>query len=338
MYMNTNRAVIIGMVVFWAIAVALMVAGLLSYENNKVTGAGNGSGNRVQGTSEVNPSTGAEAGALTLSVVAQHALESDCWMVISGSVYDVTAYIPMHPGGRNEIIKYCGKNATEAFGTKDKLFPQDHSAFAYALLDKYLVGVIGDPLDGALQSVEQPSDTVGQTESLPVTQSTSNTQVGEASQTETVANTTLTASEVSLHSSEASCWMIVRGKVYDVTAYIPMHPGGRQRILNYCGKDGGAAFDAAGHSSFARNLLEKYYIGDVGAIVATDQTTTTQTGTDSGIPAVSDTIEAQFPGATIVKTEFEDNGVQKVVLRYDGEKYEVLVGVDGTILKVEEDD
>ena len=33
------------------------------------------------------------------------------------------------------------------------------------------------------------------------------------------------------HNTEADCWMSVRGKVYDVTSWIPKHPGGADPIV-----------------------------------------------------------------------------------------------------------
>jgi cytochrome b involved in lipid metabolism len=55
---------------------------------------------------------------ITLSEVSSHNNENDCWLVIDGQVYDVTRYIPMHPGGRDKIIAFCGKDATSAFDSK----------------------------------------------------------------------------------------------------------------------------------------------------------------------------------------------------------------------------
>jgi len=50
----------------------------------------------------------------TMNEVASHANKNDCWLVIDGKVYDVTKFIPDHPGG-NEILKGCGKDATSLF-------------------------------------------------------------------------------------------------------------------------------------------------------------------------------------------------------------------------------
>lgn len=35
---------------------------------------------------------------LTLSEVAKHNKRDDCWIIVEGLVYDVTKYIPLHPG------------------------------------------------------------------------------------------------------------------------------------------------------------------------------------------------------------------------------------------------
>jgi cytochrome b involved in lipid metabolism len=75
----------------------------------------------------------------------------------------------------------------------------------------------------------------------------------------------LTPAEVAKHNSETSCWMIVSGKVYDVTSYLYQHPGGAQNILNYCGADGTVAFLTKGgrgsHSQNAFAILDSFYIG-----------------------------------------------------------------------------
>lgn len=49
--------------------------------------------------------------------VAKHNTRSDCWIVLEGSVYDVTDFLPEHPGGPTMILKYAGGDATEEFHT-----------------------------------------------------------------------------------------------------------------------------------------------------------------------------------------------------------------------------
>lgn len=55
--------------------------------------------------------------------------------------------------------------------------------------------------------------------------------------------TGFTRATVATHASSASCWTIVNGSVYDVTAWIGKHPGGADAILSLCGKDGTVAFE-----------------------------------------------------------------------------------------------
>ncbi|TFY57598.1 hypothetical protein EVJ58_g6927 [Rhodofomes roseus] len=47
--------------------------------------------------------------------VAEHANRESCWIIVHGKVYDVTEFLPEHPGGQAIILKYAGKDATEAY-------------------------------------------------------------------------------------------------------------------------------------------------------------------------------------------------------------------------------
>ena len=52
---------------------------------------------------------------VTMAVVAEHNSATSCWTVIDGNVYDLTGWIPQHPGGERAIISLCGKDGTAAF-------------------------------------------------------------------------------------------------------------------------------------------------------------------------------------------------------------------------------
>lgn len=47
--------------------------------------------------------------------------------------------------------------------------------------------------------------------------------------------------DIAKHKDATSCWTAVRGGVYDLTTFIPNHPGGK-KILAVCGIDGTSAF------------------------------------------------------------------------------------------------
>ena len=85
----------------------------------------------------------------------------------------------------------------------------------------------------------------------------------EAQPTETI--TVISMKEVAKHSTESDCWLVIEGNVYDVTGFIPKHPG-EERILNGCGKDATELFATKGgtglpHSQNAVNTRESLKIG-----------------------------------------------------------------------------
>jgi L-lactate dehydrogenase (cytochrome) len=43
--------------------------------------------------------------------------------------------------------------------------------------------------------------------------------------------------EVEKHSTLADLWLIVEGKVYDLSDFAPEHPGGSKILMKYAGKD-----------------------------------------------------------------------------------------------------
>jgi cytochrome b involved in lipid metabolism len=51
-----------------------------------------------------------------------------------------------------------------------------------------------------------------------------------------------TMADVAQHNSQSSCWTVVNGSVYDLTAFIGQHPGGPGAIVSLCGIDGTDAF------------------------------------------------------------------------------------------------
>lgn len=54
-----------------------------------------------------------------------------------------------------------------------------------------------------------------------------------------------TAAETAQHNTSDSCWLLISGRVYDVTSYLRDHPGGARTITPWCGKESTEAFATA---------------------------------------------------------------------------------------------
>lgn len=67
--------------------------------------------------------------------------------------------------------------------------------------------------------------------------------------------------EVRLHNNEKDCWIIVHGKVYDITRYLCDHPGGVEIVIGHAGEDATTDYDDVGHTGEAHTILEKFIIG-----------------------------------------------------------------------------
>lgn len=73
---------------------------------------------------------------------------------------------------------------------------------------------------------------------------------------------TYSVAEVQSANTAQKCWTVIRGKVYNLTSYINAHPGGEANIMQVCGKDGTATFDAQ-HSGQGKpeDKLTSLYLG-----------------------------------------------------------------------------
>eukprot|EP01095_Lingulamoeba_sp_RSL-Kostka_P016131 TRINITY_DN7753_c0_g2_i2.p1 TRINITY_DN7753_c0_g2~~TRINITY_DN7753_c0_g2_i2.p1 ORF type:complete len:373 (+),score=160.01 TRINITY_DN7753_c0_g2_i2:1149-2267(+) len=74
-----------------------------------------------------------------------------------------------------------------------------------------------------------------------------------------------TKEEVEKHIDPEDCWIIIKDKVYHVTAdYLEEHPGEAEAILDYAGEDATEAFyEDVGHSDKAIKKLQGFFIGNL---------------------------------------------------------------------------
>ncbi|XP_055381703.1 uncharacterized protein LOC129612208 [Condylostylus longicornis] len=71
-----------------------------------------------------------------------------------------------------------------------------------------------------------------------------------------------TLKEVSKHQSYESCWIILYDRVYDVTKFRDLHPGGQDILFENAGRDATFAFHGI-HSKLALLMLKDYLIGEL---------------------------------------------------------------------------
>ena len=74
--------------------------------------------------------------SVSAAEVATHRSADDCWVIIEGSVYDLTNYISLHPGGDQPIVSNCGQDGTQTF----LRMPEPILAVARPALQVYFVG------------------------------------------------------------------------------------------------------------------------------------------------------------------------------------------------------
>ncbi|MFT7819349.1 cytochrome b5-like [Arapaima gigas] len=72
-----------------------------------------------------------------------------------------------------------------------------------------------------------------------------------------------TLDEVKRHSLVRDSWLVIHGKVYDITSFLEEHPGGEVVLVEQAGTDATDSFEDVGHSADAREMLQQYFIGEL---------------------------------------------------------------------------
>jgi len=70
------------------------------------------------------------------SILKQHNKRDDAWSAFNGKVYNITPYLPFHPGGEKELLRVAGRDGTKLFATTHGWVNLDF------MLDACLVGFL----------------------------------------------------------------------------------------------------------------------------------------------------------------------------------------------------
>jgi cytochrome b involved in lipid metabolism len=180
--------------------------------------------------------SGTNGETLTVTIVAAHATAANCWTVINNNVYDLTNWVNSHPGGSSLITAICGKDGSAAFNG----YGHSNQTVANSTLASFKIGTLGSPA------------TVGTPPPAP-----------------TPAATAYLATDISAHSTRTNCWSAINLKVYDLTSWVDLHPGGWPVIAAACGRNASAVFTRQHGSSASVNLQMQGYA--IGVITSAEQ-------------------------------------------------------------------
>lgn len=74
--------------------------------------------------------------------------------------------------------------------------------------------------------------------------------------------------ELRLHVNEGDLWIAINGRVYNISSWSKLHPGGELVLMHAAGKDASSAFNAYHPAWAADRLLTKYCIGQIAPSIA----------------------------------------------------------------------
>ncbi|EED78025.1 predicted protein, partial [Postia placenta Mad-698-R] len=73
---------------------------------------------------------------VTPSMLKQHNKRDDAWSAFNGKVYNITHYLPYHPGGEKELIRVAGRDGSKLFALTHAWVNLEY------MLDSCLVGFL----------------------------------------------------------------------------------------------------------------------------------------------------------------------------------------------------
>merc|ERR1712186_305131 len=80
-----------------------------------------------------------------------------------------------------------------------------------------------------------------------------------------------TVEEVAKHTTKGDCWVILHGRVLNVTSFLSQQPGGELAILTFAGKDATAEFDMIHPPDVVGKYAPDAVIGELGGAAAEEE-------------------------------------------------------------------
>lgn len=101
--------------IFLAVLIFLFVLGVVYFI--RLGGVSKDAVSSEQSLSGNDIPTSSASSEISDSQLSQHDSQDDCWVAYDGKVYDLTSFLPNHPGSASAIRPYCGTSSQfeEAF-------------------------------------------------------------------------------------------------------------------------------------------------------------------------------------------------------------------------------
>eukprot|EP01060_Flectonema_neradi_P000070 TRINITY_DN10060_c0_g2_i2.p1 TRINITY_DN10060_c0_g2~~TRINITY_DN10060_c0_g2_i2.p1 ORF type:complete len:276 (+),score=67.60 TRINITY_DN10060_c0_g2_i2:118-945(+) len=189
-----------------------------------------------------------------------HNSEKSIYLTMQGYVFDVTMFVPNHPGGE-AIFGGAEQDASE-------IFELHHQEFVSNMLGNFCIGKMYPSVDKPSKKEEKvQSDSSSDMEVVengkktpwgaPLHGSDSFWSSVEIKCKDDSGHFTM--GDIQEHSTSDSLYLTIRGFVLDVTKFLPNHPGG-EAILEGAKADASALFESH-HQTFVGGMLGNFCIG-----------------------------------------------------------------------------
>jgi len=168
---------------------------------------------------------------LSAVALAEHNTPSDCWLAVHGVVYNLTSFLPIHPGKAQPIVGFAGKDATS-------IFDAVHSTNMLKRMKKYAVGLW--------------------------TSESNNAAVPSSAAKSPIVRHVVSTEELRMHNTPEDCYVAIHGTVYDLSEFAVVHPGGAYLITKFAGRDATETFQGF-HPIDKLKLVEGSAVGPLGS-------------------------------------------------------------------------